>query len=197
MASGYPNKTLRRLFVGIALSDEALASLVAVQEKLREVATHQGVRFVRADKLHLTLQFLDAQPDEAADAIEGLVAPLCASVPPFELTMKGLGAFPSFRRPKVLWTGIKEQTDSLLQLQEMIVASLTEFVKPNDDPYTPHITLARIVPGSPQVGRAVVPLAEELSDHEIASWLVKEILLYESAPDGRYDVLRTWPLQGG
>jgi len=197
VASGYPDKTLKRLFVGVALNEEALASLVGVQEKLREVATHQGVRFVRPDKLHLTLQFLDAQPSDAAEEIDRVAAPLCALVAPFEVTMKGLGAFPSFLRPKVLWVGIEEQTDSLLRLQETIATALVEFAKPGEATYTPHITLARVVPGSPQVGRAALPLSNELADQEIAMWRVEEVLLYESTPDGRYEVLRTWPLLGG
>jgi len=185
---------LKRLFIGIALSEEVRLRLTEVQNGLREVATRQGVRFVREDKLHLTLVFLDTRPDEAVEELDRLGMEICADASPFELTLSGLGAFPSFRRPKVLWVGVEGQTDALVQLQ----AKFSAASMPGEaESYLPHITLARVVPGSPQVGRSVLPLAEALAGKPIGTWEVGEILLYESTPDGRYEVLRTWPLFGG
>ncbi len=170
---------------------------MAVQDRLREVATRQGVRFVRPEKLHLTLLFLDAQPDEALDQFEQICKPICDSTPSFDLTISGIGAFPAMRRPKVLWTGISGDVEKLGNLQRQIQDGLSAFVKQEAGDYSAHITLARINPGSPQVGRDTQPLADELADQPIASFSVQEVVLFESTSDGRYEVVRTWPLHGG
>ena len=68
------------------------------------------------------------------------------SIEPFEIEVKGLGAFPSAIRPRVIWAGVTAPNlKPLLDLQESIVNSLARIGhRPDDERFHPHVTLGRI-----------------------------------------------------
>jgi 2'-5' RNA ligase len=65
--------------------------------------------------------------------------------PPFTLCVCGVGAFPTPRRPKVLWGRIAEGAECLLRLHAAIAAPLIQagVYRKEDRDYTPHLTLGR------------------------------------------------------
>ena len=64
---------------------------------------------------------------------------------PFDLRTAGLGVFPNFRRPRVLWLGLHGPVHRLQTLQRDIGRALRELGFPvEDEPYQPHITLGRV-----------------------------------------------------
>ena len=87
----------KRLFIAIEPPESMRDVLLALDPHL------PGVRWVRREKLHLTLSFLgnveiDAE-DRLRDALERL------RVGPFWLPVAGLGSFGGSNRPTVLWVG--------------------------------------------------------------------------------------------
>ena len=186
---------MKRLFVGFELSEEAREKVVAVQDRLREVATRQGVRFVRHEKIHLTLVFLGQQAEDSIEAIERTVSDVCARHRPLNLTLQHLGGFPGLVRPKVLWCGVEGEVQELQSLQNDLATALGPFAEPEAKAYAPHLTLARISPGSKEVGRLAGQIALELGTGEIVRWNPDHCTLFESTPDGRYEVLNRWPLR--
>ena len=65
-------------------------------------------------------------------------------VPPFEITIKGVGHFPPRKHPVVLWVGITENLE-LLRLQSKIEKALTSIgIAPDTRRFHPHITIARL-----------------------------------------------------
>lgn len=185
---------MKRLFLGIELPEDAREGVAALQSRLREVATRQGVRFVRPEKIHLTLVFLGPVPDDAIPAIDTACAPVCARHLALNLVAKGLGGFPHLQRPKVLWAGIEGDLERLTALQTDLAVGLSEWSEPEAKGYSPHLTLARISPGSKEVGWLAGNVANEFGDGDIAGWTVTEVTLFESTPDGQYLPLARWPL---
>lgn len=185
---------MKRLFVGIELSSVARLKVAEVQDRLREVATRQGVRFVRPEKIHLTLVFLGDLPDESVDVIDVACRPACQTHLGFSLTAKGLGGFPDLRRPKVLWVGVEGDLERLRFLHADLARSLSDHAEVEDRDYSPHLTLARISPGSKEVGWLARGVSESLGEETIAQWSVSEVVLFESTADGRYEAVRRWPL---
>jgi 2'-5' RNA ligase len=126
-----------------------------------------GVRWVRADHLHITLRFLgDVEEQQATSLMEGLES--LAEVAPFRFNLAGVGAFPDRKRPRVIWTGIalgKQQVVALAEKVEGIVESCGFPSEPKR--FSPHVTLGRInspgnfdefwpqAEGSPFVGKNV------------------------------------------
>lgn len=94
---------------------------------------------------HLTLQFF-------ADLAEARVAELSARVDttaqqaaPFAIELRGVGAFPTPARPRVLWVGVGKGAGALAALQARIESALAAVGLPGDGrPFRPHVTLFRV-----------------------------------------------------
>jgi RNA 2',3'-cyclic 3'-phosphodiesterase len=71
-------------------------------------------------------------------------------VHPFEARIRGLGAFPSAGRPRVVWAGVTEGASEMTALARRVDAALAALGFPRDErPFSPHVTLGRVRrPGS-------------------------------------------------
>jgi len=182
---------VRRLFIGCALPESVRTGLTEFQDRLRADCTRQGVRFVVPAKFHVTLAFLGSVDD--VSVIDPSARAICEDHAPFRLTTGELGGFPDLTRPRVLWAGIGGEVDSLRDLRSDIVAALPPGLVEETE-FQPHITLARISPGSKIVGRAAAKLAESVAGVELGDWTVEEVTLFETLPDNSYAQVSSWPL---
>lgn len=81
-----------------------------------------------------------------------------ADISNLNLTIKGLGVFPSRKRARVIWAGIGHETQALNYLFETLDNQLGAFgMEPIRKKYFPHITLARFKqPPRPYVLSALI-----------------------------------------
>ncbi len=97
-----------RLFVAVevpaAVRDD-LAALVSELQALESKSSANKLRWVRPENLHVTLKFIGSGPPEKLDAIRAELSRV-RSDRSVELRFRGLGFFPSAKRPRVLWAGI-------------------------------------------------------------------------------------------
>ncbi|MEE9299200.1 MAG: RNA 2',3'-cyclic phosphodiesterase [Acidimicrobiia bacterium] len=133
---------LRRLFIAVALTDDALHALASLLDGVAIPG-----RAVAPSNWHITLRFIgdtdDVTGDRLTAALDG--ADLGES---FLIRWGGLGAFPRPTRATVLWVGLEEGAEPLLRLAEAVEAAVTAAGVPSEDrPVHPHLTLARIRPG--------------------------------------------------
>lgn len=186
-----------RLFIGIALTEEATAALRAVRERLERLSSGESeLRWSAPESWHVTLQFLGQTSDEQARCVvENLGTVRAERVP---VRIEGLGFF---ERAGVFWAGVA-LTPELLALQQKVVAAtrVCGFV-PEDRAYRPHITLAR---AKGRAGaRALAPLRKSVEKHRLelrTEFVAGEFVLYESLPGpegSRYEVRGRWGLGGG
>ncbi len=138
-----------RAFIAIELPSAAQALLQTVQQELREGMGRAGgaIKWVRPESIHLTLQFLGDVPVRDLQAITGAIQRACEGVPPFELSVEGLGCFPNARRPRVIWAGLtgdEHEMNTLRALQAAVTyqTGLSGFKA--DQPYSPHLTIGRV-----------------------------------------------------
>ena len=94
-----------RSFIAIDLPEETRQKLVVIQEQLKQ--SRSGVRWVKPSSIHLTLKFLGNILPIQVDDIAAAVAQLVRDEPPITLGAGGLGAFPSQRKPRVIWVGLR------------------------------------------------------------------------------------------
>ena len=90
-----------RTFIANELSEDLREALGLLQDRLRAEMPRGSVRWVRPEGIHLTLKFLGDTPVEQVDRVKAALAEAAAEAGPFHLTVRGLGCFPSTRRPRV------------------------------------------------------------------------------------------------
>jgi 2'-5' RNA ligase len=183
-----------RSFIAIDLPQKTRENLAAIQDQLRQ--SQAGVRWVKPGSIHLTLKFLGNILPEQVDAIAAAVAQLVRDEPPITLCAAGLGAFPSPRKPRVIWVGLGGEVDRLANIQ----AGLEKALEPlgfarEDRGFRPHLTIGRV-----KDRRRLQSLIEAMSTLELPefnSFDGNEIILYKSdlRPTGAiYTKLHRMPL---
>lgn len=144
-----------RTFIAVDVSPEVQIMARRLIQKL----TQAGVdyRWVAPENMHLTLKFLGNIQDREVPDVCRAVTSAVANLPPISVTVRGLGAFPSRARPRILWMGIEHGHDELIALQQAVEAALHPlgFLRERQD-YRPHLTLGR----QPAGQRDVVPWTE-------------------------------------
>ena len=179
-----------RLFIAIALPPETSAALARIREQFAPHAG-PGLRWSAAEGWHVALQFL-GQVTDAACVLDRLRT---IHAPPVPIRIDGLGFFD---RAGVFWVGVT-LTPGLLALQHLVTTAMRKcgFI-PEDRPYSPHITLARVKGRA--ASRALDPLKKTIAKSKLtlsAEFTAEEFLLYESfpTPEGsRYEVRARFPL---
>ncbi len=69
--------------------------------------------------------------------------------PPFSLRLTGLGAFPRPGAATVLWVGVEDATGAVERLAAQCEQAARDVgFEPEERPFHPHVTLARIRPAA-------------------------------------------------
>ena len=133
-----------RSFIAIELPDGLKLALTRLQDQLKS-GSQAPVKWVDPKGIHLTLKFLGDISADMVDKITIALEDAVRGISPFNLEVKGLGAFPSLKRAQVVWVGVTGEVGRLSQLQQGIESSLATlgFV-PESRKFTPHLTLARL-----------------------------------------------------
>lgn len=185
-----------RLFLAIEPSEGVRREAGRAVEHITNALPALRARTTEPSALHLTLVFLGAVPEAEVPALEGAAAGVARTARPFTCASGGLGAFPSTRRPSVLWLGL-EPADPLAGLQRDLERALGAFHHRDDGKrFVAHLTLARVT-GWDATTRDT--LADALASFRPANapWKVGAVVLYRSelGPSGaRYTPLARLPL---
>ncbi|RKU05732.1 RNA 2',3'-cyclic phosphodiesterase [Candidatus Poribacteria bacterium] len=132
-----------RCFVAIEIPETIQNKLARIQGTLRKQI--QKASWVKPNNIHLTLKFLgDVDPDDIqtiGETIEGVAIRHRS----FSLRVGGLGAFPNFARPRVLWAGVKVGSERVSDLAQDINVALTDCGFSIDTKkFNSHLTIARV-----------------------------------------------------
>ena len=181
-----------RTFVAVLLPDEIRRRLAQEVDALRRHAS--GVAWVATDNLHITVKFLggvdETRLGEVAAALQR-----GANVPAFEVDIRGLGAFPTASRPRVLWAGAPGPP-AFTQLAEGIDQALVALgFPPEGRGFTPHVTLGRV--REPRRDVALTEALEAAAARPFGALRVERVSLMRSdlSPRGaRYSELAAVPL---
>jgi 2'-5' RNA ligase len=167
-----------RTFIAIDIDPAVRDRATALQEKLARSAA--DVKWVEPESMHITLLFLGEVAVLDLVPICRIVARGARDLPPFQFTVAGLGAFPNPRRPKVLWAGVTDGSDTLQELHERLEGPLLELgcYRREERAYNPHLTLGRINRDDDE--GAWGPILSGHSDWDGGTTNVSEILVMSS-----------------
>ena len=115
-----------------------------VKERVRRRAPAAAIRWIEPANLHVTLWFIGEVDESRAAALTSSLQPAFAT-PQFDLKFEGLGAFPPGGPPRVIWIGVAAGRDPLIALHAEIRDRLAPLgYEPEDRPFSPHLTVARV-----------------------------------------------------
>ena len=191
MSTATGSATTFRLFVAVPVPPGLAASIEAAVDPWK--AAVPRARWTPPERRHLTLRFLGATDRARVPWIEDRLAEAAARCRPFEVVVRGLGAFPSPRRARVLWVGLDDAEGSVAGLAEAVQEALAPEFPPDRRPFSPHVTVARCDPPT------ALPMREVAASLAIGSLAVGEVALVRShlGASPRYETLARFPLDAG
>lgn len=195
-----------RVFIAVPLPPAVRDQVARIIDHLEP--TDLPVRWIDPNNGHLTLHFLGELEPELAELLRMAMGVAVTHHAAFDLRTADPGAFPSVRRPRVLWLGLWGPTHRLESLYNDVGDFLDDFgIEIEDAAFHPHITLGRVrdVEGvkvgllPDQVRDAFAALQQAgLADHESpVPFPITEIQLVRShlgKEGSRYEVLASYPL---
>jgi len=132
-----------RTFIALVIPQEWKDYLGRVESDLSEKMV--GLSWVKPENMHITVRFLGDLGDSGVKRAGEAVRLGADGFTDFQAWMGPLGAFPSIRRPRILWTGLSDGAEDAIALAKSVNRSLQSAgFGPADKPFKPHITLARV-----------------------------------------------------
>jgi 2'-5' RNA ligase len=132
-----------RAFVAIEVPPTIRERMAAIQDRLRNAGAEAS--WTRPEGVHLTLKFLDEVREEQVPQIVRALSVAASGKGGFRLGIEGVGTFPNASSARVVWLGITGEVGQLAKLQAAVEQALVGLgLEPDDRPFTPHLTLARI-----------------------------------------------------
>jgi 2'-5' RNA ligase len=183
-----------RSFIAFELPQEAKEVLARIQEQMKRAGS--GIGWVKPGGIHLTLNFLgniqEGQIDELAEAMRRSAA----GFGPVKLGFSEAGAFPGPKNPRVIWVGLKGETDRLAAIKKRLDELLQPLgFEPEQRTFKPHLTLGRV---KKKINPALLSALISETKIDEKPFVVSHLVLYKSQlfPDGaEYTPLATVELE--
>lgn len=166
-----------RAFIACEIPESVLENVSKVQEDLRKLDL--DVSWTRVSGIHITLKFLGDIEEEYIDKIAAIIEEASKGQSPFEISIKGSGAFPNLKNPRVIWIGVEDGTKGLTRLQQPLDYGLNALgFEPEEREFRPHLTLGRVK--GPRGKERLSAAVSELREIELGSFAVDRVILYKS-----------------
>lgn len=179
-----------RAFIAISCPDELKKAILEIQKSINKFGR---MRLVEPENIHMTLKFLgnvdDNKLNELINALDFI-----SNNKKFEVSLKGVGAFPGPGYVRVLWLGVDKGSDRIQMIQKGIDDKLESYGFKKDNRFHPHFTLARVKSIDKE---NIKRFLQENSDLEFGKFLIRRIDLMGSklSPTGpTYSVTHTFEL---
>lgn len=142
-----------RTFLAVLIDEDLRQKIFDAQNCVRKCASN--VKWVEPDNFHITLKFLGDVAEEQIPEISAVITETVKSVPAFDLSFKGLGAFPRPERARVVWVGIEQGREQLIDMAKALEKSLAALgFDKEDKPFKAHVTIGRVRDNKPTAGLA-------------------------------------------
>ncbi len=182
-----------RLFVAVSLPSEIQNRLAAVQDQLRRAQA--DVSWVRAENVHVTLKFLGEVEVKRLDRMRLALTEVARAAAPFSMQVAGVGSFGG-RIPRVVWVGVGEGAEPLVQLAGLVEGALARVGFPKERRgFTAHLTLGRVRSSRNAEALLALILDTPASTFGTVKAMQFELMQSELRPSGSvYTVLDRFPL---
>lgn len=109
---------------------------------------YPGIRWSPESQLHFTLRFFGNLDDSALATASRVLEAEAPLLRPLAFPLNGLGAFPDWRRPRVLWIGAGAGGEELEELARRLDLKFAAAgLGRADKPFRAHLTIGRVREG--------------------------------------------------
>ena len=130
-----------RLFVALNLPKKERDRIHRASRILRE--SELPVRWVEPEHYHVTLKFLGEVAEDRLEGVEDALNHVASTTGRLDLAVEGLGAFPTIRRPQVIWVGVEPSPALRCLKQDVEWALMGCGFDRETRAFHPHLTLGR------------------------------------------------------
>ena len=164
-----------RLFVGLDLPVEAVASLQQLLDRLRPIAR---IQWSPPENLHITTKFIGEWPEDRLGELQAALEQI-EPRPAIPVHIRKVGFFPNPHAPRIFWCGIEAPgLEALAAATDRATSALG--IPAETRPFAPHLTLARI-----KERLNLQPLREAIAalpSLDFGAFEVGRFFLYQSKP---------------
>ena len=181
-----------RAFLAIELDDDLKPKINRLIKEFKK--TDARIKYVELVNLHLTLKFFGEIDVNGLELLEEKIANVVSEFEPFDIKIKGCGAFPNNNHIKVIWVGIDDDV-IIKDLHDKLDKEFTRLGFDKDKKFSTHLTIGRMKAAKNK--DKVKSTIEEFSDIEIGEMTVNKISLKKSTlkPSGPvYEDLKVFEL---
>jgi len=168
---------LIRSFLAFEIPSKILKKIGEVQEDFK--SSHADVRWVSPEKIHLTLKFFGNIDEPRIEPIIQSIDGLIRVTSPIPLKVRGVGAFPHLKNPRVIWVGLVDGKAALIDLQKQLERELEKIgFESEDRAFHPHLTLGRMKSSKGKEG--LVGRMERHQEEEFGDFQAERMILFKS-----------------
>jgi 2'-5' RNA ligase len=184
-----------RTFIAVELPEKIKKEIEELQAPLKR--TDASVSWVKPGNIHVTLKFLGEVPEEKIGEVFSATQKALEGATKFTMNLKGTGAFPNLKRPRVIWIGAGSGEEELSSLASRIEQEMEKIGFAREKRrFSAHFTIGRVK--SPKNVERLMEMVTS-SDFETEEIQVNEVVVMKSQLDPRgaiYTPLKKIPLVG-
>jgi len=102
---------MKRIFAAVKI--EPSKQLLELYDELKSSCKFDRINWVEPHNMHITLKFFGETEESIIGNIHKNLEGIAENYEPFEITLKNIGIFGSYYKPRVIWIGI-EPSDILV-----------------------------------------------------------------------------------
>ncbi len=175
---------LIRSFIAVEIENrEVLNKIIRIRDMIASIS-RDALKVVEDENIHLTIRFLGEIDKSTLENVKKILEE-AKIFKRFNIHIKGLGAFPSVARPRVIWVGVEEGFEELKKIRRFIDEKTSGLrIHSDQHDFQPHITIARVKSSLPP--KAVQILmnysAEDFGYSPVSKLVLKKSLLTPRGP---------------
>ncbi len=166
-----------RAFIGIGLPEKMESFFHEIQLGIRSYGLN--LKLIKPENIHITLKFLGNIDKGAVEKIGYAMEDAVCGQSHIILMAKGIGCFPNVRKPRILWVGLRKQTEKLQAIQHDLERKLKAIGFPKEKrPFKGHLTIGRI---KNKINNVALDAAiETFKEIESEDFIADRIILFQS-----------------
>ena len=128
-----------RVFIAVEILKEEILKKIQIFQKNIQI----DAKPTKIDQIHFTLKFLGEIDQVKYDQVKEIIKKIPFSS--FDISLKGVGGFPNFKNPRVVWIGIdKNGAEKLISITNKIKIELATLGFEKAKKFKPHLTIFRV-----------------------------------------------------